>query len=192
MSWYLLLTNNVDYIDTQTSRFVEKCSRYFDLEFGVYRPLPFVDHTGLTETVQDEIDFVVGCQQSASGAHLNANDFVREWHLQGFRDYRVVHLSGGWRKFLGLSLFTNQKLPAKLYFDVASHLAEERLRLLLRQLENQGNDQVVIFCDYDSLLFYRLAGDRFLLLLDTGDRVEVVKDLPRHALTARQSNYGDT
>lgn len=188
MSWNLLLTDNVDQIDTQSELLVERCATHFAREFAVYRPLPFVDHTGFTETVREEIEFVVESQQSAEGAYLDAETFISNWRLTQFAEQRVVNLSGGWRKFLGLALFANRKAKAKCFLDVVSHLADERVEMLLRQLSAQQNE-VVIFCEYDSHLVFRMAPEKFSLLLEAPAGIRVLDGFPTERDVARHSNY---
>jgi hypothetical protein len=187
MNRYLLLLDDVNAIDHQSDSLLAKAAHYFDAEFAVYRPLPFTDHTGFTETVEEEIEFVIGCQQSEGGAHCDPSDFIREWGFSGLLGRRVVELSGGWRKFLGLALFTNRRTAAKFYFDVASHLADERLRLLL-DLLNLHREGCVVFCEYDSVLLSGMA-EGFGLLYDAGDRMEPVEKFRDPADRNRQANY---
>lgn len=188
MSWNLLLTDNVDQIDAQSERIVERCNRYFGTEFAVYRPLPFVDHTGFTETVEEEIEFVIGAQQASGGAYLDAATFIARWDLSHLAGHRVVHLSGGWRKFLGVALFANRGAAAKCFLDVTSHLADERVRMLLEQLKEQTDEQVV-FCEYDAQLIFAMAPDRFSLILDRDDRIEALEQFPAYEGVSLQSNY---
>ena len=188
MSWHLLLTDNVDQIDAQSEKIVDRCGRFFEREFAVYRPLPFVDHTGFTETVEEEIEFVIAAQHSAEGAYLDPKAFISQWNLAQLAAQRVVHLSGGWRKFLGVALFANRKATAKCFLDVTSHLADERIRMLLEQLKSQANE-LVVFCEYDSHLIFEMAPTRFSLLLDRDDRIEALDRFPRKEGTSLQSNY---
>ncbi len=188
MSWNLLLTDNVDQIDAQSEKIVDECNRHFEREFAVYRPLPFVDHTGFTENVEEEIEFVIGAQHSTEGAYLEPQEFIRQWNLSHLAARRVVHLSGGWRKFLGVALFANRRASAKCFLDVTSHLADERVRMLLEQLRSQANE-LVVFCEYDSHLIFEMAPDRFSLLLEHEDRLEVLDRFPRKDGTLLQSNY---
>ncbi|MEP7273012.1 MAG: hypothetical protein ABI882_16045 [Acidobacteriota bacterium] len=188
MSWNLLLTDNVDQIDSESEGLVEKCSQHFGREFAVYRPLPFVDHTGFTETVREEIEFVVEAQHSSEGAYLVAHEFISQWRLGDISSQRVVHLSGGWRKFLGVALFANRKAPAKCFLDVISHLADERITMLLEQLSRQKNE-VVVFCEYDSQLIFDMAPTRFSLLMEGASGVERIDRFPTTGKVALHSNY---
>ena len=187
MNGYLLLLDDVNGMDQQSEALLLKATRHFDTEFAVYRPLPFTDHTGLTETVEEEIEFVIGCQQSEGGAHCDTAAFIKEWGFSDLRHKRVVELSGGWRKFLGVALFTNRRTGAKLFMDVTSHLADERLRLLLDRL-NRNQEQCVVFCEYDSLLLSGVS-EGFRLLYDAGDRIEAIEKLPKPLHRNTQANY---
>ena len=136
MKWSLILTDDVDQIDAESEKIVSRCENYFAREFAVYRPLPFVDHTGFTETVEEEIRFVIDAQMSADGAHLDAARFIETWQLAHLLKYRVVQLSGGWRKFVGLALFANRRAGAKCFLEVTSHLSDERVRMMLERLRD--------------------------------------------------------
>jgi energy-coupling factor transporter ATP-binding protein EcfA2 len=187
MKWNLLLTDTVDQIDADSEKIVERCEKYCGREFAVYRPLPFVDHTGFTETVEEEIRFVIDAQMSSEGAHLDADTFIVKWELQPLLSHRVVQLSGGWRKFLGVSLFANRKAPAKCFLDVTSHLSDERVRMLLDRLKDR--DELIAFCEYDANLMYRMAPERFLLLMENGDSLKELSDFPKGTVALFQSNY---
>lgn len=187
MKWKLLLTDDVDQIDGASERMVARCEKYFAREFAVYRPLPFVDHTGFTETVEEEIRFVIDAQMSAEGAHLDAAAFIAQWGLSPLVRYRVVELSGGWRKFIGVALFANRKASAKCFLDVTSHLADERVRVLLERLKDR--DELIAFCEYDANLIYRMAPERFSLLIESGDSFEELDDFPSVTTPLFQSNY---
>jgi hypothetical protein len=188
MNWNLLLTDNVDQIDAESERIVERCEQHFEREFAVYRPLPFVDHTGFTETVAEEIRFVIEAQRAAEGAHLDAVSFIERWELSHLLKHRVVQLSGGWRKFLGVSLFANRKAAAKCFLDVTSHLSDERLRMLLERLRDREGE-LVVFCEYDANLMFRMAPDRFSLVLDRDGGLTELKSFPQGSKTSDQSNY---
>jgi hypothetical protein len=187
MNGYLLLLDDVNAMDQHSDTLIVKANRHFDTEFSVYRPLPFTDHTGFTETVEEEIDFVVGCQQAAGGARCDTTAFIRQWGFSELLGKRVVELSGGWRKFLGVALFTNRRTEAKFYIDVASHLADERLRLLFDRL-NLGDEKCVVFCEYDSVYLAGL-GEGFRLVHDAGDRLESVDGFMGSTSRITQANY---
>jgi hypothetical protein len=188
MNWHLLLTDNVDQIDMQPDQLVEKCSQFFGREFAVYRPLPFVDHTGFTETVAEEIEFVIEAQKTTEGAYLDVGSFLEVWGLEPWARHRVVHLSGGWRKFLGVALFANIRTPAKCFLDVVSHLADERIKVLLRQLRAQSED-VVVFCEYDSHLMFNLAARDFSLLRESEEGLQPLSQFPSQTGVRLHSNY---
>ena len=188
MNWHLLLTDNVDQIDMEPDRLVEKCTQFFGREFAVYRPLPFVDHTGFTETVAEEIQFVIEAQKTTEGAYLDAAAFIETWGLERWASHRVVHLSGGWRKFLGVALFANCRTPAKCFLDVVSHLADERINVLLRQLKAQSED-VVVFCEYDSHLVFDLSAQDFSLLLESEEGLSSLSNFPVQSGVRLHSNY---
>jgi hypothetical protein len=187
MKWNLLLTDNVDQIDGDWEGIVARCEKHFGKEFAVYRPLPFVDHTGFTETVEEEIRFVIEAQMSDEGAHLKASEFIELWELSPLLASRVVELSGGWRKFLGLSLFANRRTAAKCLLDVTSHLADERVRMLLERLKDR--DELIVICEYDANLVFRMAPERFSLLIESGDSFAELSGFPKADVPRFESNY---
>jgi hypothetical protein len=185
--YYCLLVDDIGAIDADTGAFAFKCVRYFSAEFRTYRPLPFVDYTGYTELVRDEIEYVIACQTQAGRARLGAEAFSKAWGFESQLDLRVVELSGGWRKFLGVCLFTNYAAEAYLYIDVASHLADQRLALLNAYLSNNATGPVV-FCEYDTALIRKFA-PQTQLLYDCGDRLELIDTFPCAGGGHRACNY---
>jgi len=122
----------------------------------VYRPLPFVEHSGFSETVREEIALVLANASSSEAPLRGFDAFVDVWQLRAHLDRRVLDLSGGWRKYLGLALFLNRPLPARLMLDTTSHLSDARMRTILTVAAEHGD---TVFCEYDPLLLSRLATD---------------------------------
>jgi energy-coupling factor transporter ATP-binding protein EcfA2 len=123
---------------------------------AVYRPLSFVEHSGFSETVTEEIAMVLA-NHPAGETPLRAFDaFVDAWHLAPHLDRRVLDLSGGWRKYLGLALFMNRRLNARVLFDTTSHLSDARVRTLLLRAAEFGD---TVLCEYDPQLLLRLQAD---------------------------------
>ncbi len=118
----------------------------------VYRPHTFVEHSGFSETVREEIRLVF----DNSSPRQPFDAFVDAWGLRPHLDRRVLDLSGGWRKFLGLALFFNRPIPACLLFDATSHLSDARVRVLLDHAA--GVDEAV-FAEYDPTLLEMVAKD---------------------------------
>ena len=110
--------------------------------------------------------------------------FVDAWDLAPHLDRRVLDLSGGWRKYLGLALFMNRPAKARLLLDTTSHLSDARVRTLL-QRATEGGDAV--FCEYDPQLLLALPADGAVLppmtvLTDDGSTITEVPDVtPRQA-----------
>ena len=172
---YILVVRDIDRLDFELDALRFKCERLFACDFDVYRPLPYVEHTGYTETVHDEISFVVGSQGASGNSLLEVDSFIEQWQLGDLLNKRVLELSGGWRKFLGIALFTNKASRHKLYHDVTSHLADARLALLL---ENLGKGAATaLFCEYDPALLAAVY-PHFGFLCDAGDRLEYTTGVP--------------
>lgn len=123
---------------------------------AVYRPLTFVEHTGFSETVREEIAMVLA-NHAANEVPLRQFDaFVEAWDLTPHLDRRVLDLSGGWRKYLGLALFMNRPMKARLLLDTTSHLSDARVRTLLQRAAEGGE---AVFCEYDPQLLLALQAD---------------------------------
>jgi hypothetical protein len=125
---------------------------------AVYRPLTFVEHSGFSETVREEIALVLANHAPTEPPLRSFDAFVQDWELAPHLDRRVLDLSGGWRKYLGLALFMNRPLEARLLLDTTSHLSDARIRTVLERAAEGGDS---VFCEYDSLLLLGLQpGDR--------------------------------
>jgi hypothetical protein len=139
---------------------------------SVYRPLAFVEHSGFSETVREEIALVLANQPATDPPLRTFDDFIDAWDFRAHLDRRVLDLSGGWRKYLGLALFMNRPSPARLLLDVTSHLSDARLRTLLDHAEAAGD---AVFGEYDPQLLIRLRthepAGRLRLLDDDGSAV---------------------
>jgi len=120
---------------------------------AVYRPLSFVEHSGFSETVREEIALVLA-NHAPDAVPLRPFDaFVEAWDLAPHLDRRVLDLSGGWRKYLGLALFMNRPAKARLLLDTTSHLSDARVRTLLQRAAEAGE---AVFCEYDPQLLLAL------------------------------------
>lgn len=152
MATYLLTTdpNTIDFGHRDLHTRVES---FLGTPVAVYRPYTFVEHTGFSETVREEIQLVLINQPAGQPPRLDFDAFVDSWGFGEHLDARVLDLSGGWRKYLGLALFMNRPLTARLLFDTTSHLSDARMRTLLADAERDGD---VVFCEYDPALLQRL------------------------------------
>lgn len=122
----------------------------------LYRPLSFVEHSGFSETVREEIALVLTNHAPQEPPIRKFDEFVAAWELERHLDRRVLDLSGGWRKYLGLALFMNRPLTCRLMLDTTSHLSDARVRTLLHRAAETGD---TVFCEYDSQLLLSLTPD---------------------------------
>ncbi|MEO6222260.1 MAG: hypothetical protein ABIP90_03355 [Vicinamibacterales bacterium] len=122
----------------------------------LYRPLSFVEHSGFSETVREEIAMVLANHDPDQVPLRPFDAFVEAWGLTPHLDRRVLDLSGGWRKYLGLALFMNRPLRARLLLDTTSHLSDARIRTLLQRASESGDS---VFCEYDPQLLLTLKAD---------------------------------
>jgi hypothetical protein len=136
----------------------------------MWRPLAFVEHSGFSETVREEIALVLANHAADEPPLRSFEDFVGAWDLRAHLDRRVLDLSGGWRKYLGLALALNRPLPARLLLDTTSHLSDARMRTLLTRAGDAGD---AAFCEYDPQLLSRLESSSLPLrrLADGGTRI---------------------
>jgi hypothetical protein len=155
MAIYVLVVdpNTIDFGHAALHTRVEA---YLRRPVSVYRPLSFVEHSGFSETVREEIAMVLANHEAAQPPLRQFGEFVDAWGLEPHLDRRVLDLSGGWRKYLGLSLFMNRPLTSRLMLDTTSHLSDARLRTLLREAARTGD---TVLCEYDPQLILQLEPD---------------------------------
>jgi len=151
-----VLTSNPNAIDFEHAGLRTRVEVWLGSPVTVYRPYPFVEHSGFSETVREEIGLVLSNQRGDQQPLRQFDAFVHAWGLDPHLDRRVLDLSGGWRKYLGLALFMNRPNPARLLFDATSHLSDARVRTLLERAAEHGD---AVFCEYDPQLLLTLPAD---------------------------------
>ena len=152
MAIYVLVTKpNV--IDFDHAALRARVEARLQQPVAVYRPLPFVEHSGFSETVREEIAMVLANHPPDEVPHRQFDEFVDAWGMAPHLDRRVLDLSGGWRKYLGLALFMNRPAKARLLLDTTSHLSDARVRTLLDRAAEAGDS---VFCEYDPQLLRAL------------------------------------
>jgi translation initiation factor RLI1 len=132
-------------------RLVEQCQAFLPGEYARYQSFDFVEGTGYMRTVADEIDFVLGGYDRTGDGTVAFDDFVTRWDLERYLDRDIRHLSGGWKKLLGLGLFTARRSEGKVYVDACRQLSDRLIRLVVENVtaENTGR---AFFFDYDAAL----------------------------------------
>ncbi len=152
MNKYLVLLDNSNLIVSEKERLINACS-YFLLEknssnqTNVYRSFVFAEGTGYMRKVYEEIEFILQC--NGKNTIITAvEEFAKIWEITPYLNYDISNLSGGWRKYLGLALFTNIISKNKVYFDVCRHLADNLISLFKTNL-NKTNTENVFFFEYD-------------------------------------------
>jgi hypothetical protein len=146
---------------------------YLQQQVSVYRPLSFVEHSGFSETVREEIAMVLANHAIGEPPLRQFDDFVEAWGVGSHLHRRVLDLSGGWRKYLGLALFMNRPATARFLLDTTSHLSDARLRTLIGLAAEAGD---TVFCEYDPQLLLALPPDGAALppmtvLIDDGSAI---------------------
>lgn len=151
-----VLVTDPNAIDFGHAALQARVEAYLQQSVSVYRPLSFVEHSGFSETVREEIAMVLANHRPEQPPLRQFDEFVEAWGLAPHLDRRVLDLSGGWRKYLGLALFLNRPLKSRLMLDTTSHLSDARLRTLLRRAAEAGD---TVFCEYDPQLLLGLRPD---------------------------------
>lgn len=152
MAIYVLNTDP-NAIDFGHAALRSRVEAYLERPVTVYRPFAFVEHSGFSETVREEIALVLANHPAAEPPLRAFDDFVDAWDMRAHLDRRVLDLSGGWRKHLGLALYMNRPSQARLLLDVTSHLSDARMRTVLTHAGAAGD---AVFGEYDPQLLLRL------------------------------------
>lgn len=155
---YRVLLGDSRRIQSDHDALVALCHRFVPADYVIYRSSDFVDSTGYMRTVEDEIDFVLGSHAAAGVATTELARFVDDWGFEPYLKRDIRHLSGGWRKFLGLALFTAQRAEGKVYFDACRQLSDRLIRRLVQNV-HAHNTRAAFFLDYDALLLGGLGLD---------------------------------
>lgn len=184
MTGYMLLLNDSTQIH-DSEQLVEKCSSWSRSELIVFKTFSFINCTCYMRTVQEEIEFVIDSQKSRGVYISSVTDFVNTWKLSQYLDTEVFKLSGGWRKYLGLALFTNRKSQGKLYMDSLRHLSDTLIYSFFENL-NLYNDEIVIFAEYETGL---LSNYKLVPLFDHGDRLSLARWQDQFIHNTSETNY---
>jgi len=151
-----VLVTNPNVIDFDHAALRARVEARLQQPVAMYRPLSFVEHSGFSETVREEIAMVLANHTPDEAPVRPFEAFVHAWELAPHLDRRVLDLSGGWRKYLGLALFMNRPAKARLLLDSTSHLSDARIRTLLQRAAEAGD---TVFCEYDPQLLLALQPD---------------------------------
>jgi hypothetical protein len=143
--------DNADWISEETDKLISICCAYRPDIYRSYQSCSFVEGTGYMEQVFQEIDFVLSSNRGNCFIE-NLDEFIRVWELEYYEGHKISELSGGWKKFLGLALFTNINCPGKIYFDAFRQLSDHLIALLLKNLGQTATNHAWFF-EYDVTLF---------------------------------------
>lgn len=187
MDKYVVLTNDVTRIDINSyGDLVQACQLWSRTNPSIYRNYPFTESTGYVKTVYEEIEFVIECQEKGGGSVWNVNQFISLWGFQEYLDYDILDLSGGWRKYLGLALFTNRTSTCRIYFDATRHISSNRLSLFMANLDKCPGREAIFF-EYDAT---KLLTSDFKTLYDYNGTLSVEKWEDSLILENVETNYG--
>ncbi len=149
---YLPKINDADWINNESDVLIEKCKVVEPVNcYRVYNSFSFIDGTGYVEKAFEEIDLVL--QSNKTNCYINeTNEFISQWQLGRYSEYNLSELSGGWKKYLSLALFTNLKSDGKIYFDAFRQLSDRLINSFLKCLIDT-NVPIVFLFEYDVSLY---------------------------------------
>jgi len=150
MALHLVKLEDSSKIQFDRKSLVASCEQYRGINYGIYHSTNFINGTGFVRSVFEEIDLVM--QSNVGSTYLNQKEFVESWDFTKYVNYHLSALSGGWRKFLGVALFTNLVSEGKIYFDVSRQLSDRLISLFVKNLRATGLKECFIF-DYDTALY---------------------------------------
>jgi hypothetical protein len=186
---YLAHINDADWINTESDNLVEKCKKLAPYSsYCEYQSFSFIDGTGYVETVYDEIELIL--QSNKDHCYIqDVDEFIRQWEINKYSDYKLSELSGGWKKYLSLALFTNLKSEGKIYFDSFRQLSDRLINLLLKNMLTTGVSAVFLF-EYDVSLFPTNITKKNLFLknLESDFTDKRIKD-DKIGLAVNETNY---
>lgn len=145
-------------MEEQPQTICQQFDRFLNSEARYLAPVLFAEYSCLTQFVYEEIDLVVSNQQKLKDARLTQDEFIQFWGWQDKLATKVYHLSGGWRKFLGLSLFLNRKCDNLFFIDFASHLSDSTIAFALERMQRLKIMRVG-FAEYDEAIIQKHLKD---------------------------------
>lgn len=135
MESYLIICDAWRQMEEQPQIICQQFERFLNCNARCLAPVLFAEYSCLTQFVYEEIDLVVSNQQKQNDARLTQEQFIEFWSWQDKLATKVYHLSGGWRKVLGISLFLNRKSDCLLFIDFASHLSDRMIGFALERMK---------------------------------------------------------
>lgn len=172
MNSYLIICDDWRLMEEQPQTICHQFERFLNSEARYLAPVLFAEYSCLTQFVHEEIDLVVSNQQKQNDARLTQDEFIAFWGWQDKLATKVYHLSGGWRKVLGLSLFLNRKCDNLLFVDFASHLSDRIIAFALERME-QLKIQRAGFAEYDEVIIQKHL-NTFKRLKQSGARLSEI------------------
>jgi len=185
---YLPHINDADWINKESDILIQKCENIEPLMYTVYHSFSFIDGTGYVEKVLEEIELVL--QSNKGNCYINDPDeFIRRWQINKYLGHNLSQLSGGWKKYLSLALFTNLKSEGKIYFDAFRQLSDRLIDSFLKSVIDTKISAAFLF-EYDVSLFP--AGcpknDVFLRNLEADLTFANLTD-QKNDLSVKETNY---
>lgn len=148
MEYYIIYLNNAQTIENEQDSLIKKCHAFKNIDYEVFSSYKFISGTGYMQTVGDEIEFVLQGYERLNILKYSLKDFIKTWQLNDVIDYDLNHLSDGWKKYLSLALFSNQRSAGKIYFDATRHLSDNLLDNLIENIEKSTKNSIFFF-EYD-------------------------------------------
>lgn len=151
MDKYVIYLNNAGRIKHNQNELIAKVMPIAGSDVSIYESYTFIDGTGYTKTVQDEIDFVFAGHEAKRLNIFTKKEFIKTWGFEYYLDFDINHLSGGWKKYLGIALFSNIIADTKIYFDSTRQLSDKLIQRFIHNLELTDINKVFFF-EWDAML----------------------------------------
>ncbi len=155
MDKYVIYLNDAGRIKRNQNDLIAKITPLAGDDVSIYESYTFIDGTGYTKKVQDEIDFVFAGHEAKGLNILPKEEFIKAWGFEYYLEFDINHLSGGWKKYLGIALFSNIKAETKIYFDSTRQLSDKLIGRFVKNLEQTQIKQVFFF-EWDAMLLTNL------------------------------------
>ncbi|HEY2068292.1 MAG TPA: hypothetical protein VGG48_01960 [Rhizomicrobium sp.] len=153
---YLLLLDDLDSFEDMRDEIIVAARAFFGHPPKVFEEFRFVSESGYGERVVDEIELVLS-SHCADRHQLRSTILkcIDDWGFSEYRDYPVLTLSSGWRKYLSLALFVeSSEASFGVLLVSAFHYLDSRRSLIA--LEKLAQLERVLIVDMDTARLEKL------------------------------------
>jgi hypothetical protein len=133
---YLLEIADLDHIEAQLEKSASALAVMFGREVSLLSELRFVQFSGLTYYVGDEIGLILSSAEGRSITRQRVVDFAQKWDFERWLNEPLLNLSDGWRKHLLQSLFIEGAPEGNILFiqALSHYLADGLIDITLRNI----------------------------------------------------------